>query len=165
MMAHSLVLINRALYSTLVVTCVGMVVLQLGLDAPAPADITAMAIAPPAPAPFAEPAEFRLPQHNIFDPDGLAWQAALARPAAPAHQEAVEKVPVRGIIRLEELEGVMTPKGFVAVGEKLGADTLTTVGDGRYAVQTPSGQTLTFFVDPGRQQRRAQVLEHLRRVD
>jgi hypothetical protein len=100
------------------------------------------------------------PDRNVFGPDGKPWEAPPAPVAVDAGKAAAASAgsTVSGVVKIDNIEGVISEKGFVKVGEPLGQGTLREIGDGSYVLQNPGGIN-EVPLDPGRKQRRDSLLQ------
>lgn len=77
---------------------------------------------------------------NPFDPSGARWRAERdeEEPTQPTADSS--QTSVNGVVRMGPVRGVLTSKGFVAVGEQLNGGRLVDVGVGRLILSTPEGR-------------------------
>ena len=100
-----------------------------------------------------------LPQWNVFDPEGKPWKLQREAPRQPKTVEA--KKPdsfklegVKGILQLPGLDGMVTEKGFVEVGETYEGARIREVQSGS-VIFTAKGKEQILTVNPERDKRRA----------
>lgn len=90
---------------------------------------------------------------NAFDPAGQTWQAPRSMPTENATGNTTITTTVVGVIRLLNMDGVLTLQGFIPIGKSLNGGILVGVGQGKYILET-EGQRTSFTVDSSVEKRR-----------
>lgn len=100
-----------------------------------------------------------IPRWNPFDPNGEQWTPARKQPVAAkkkqiSAQQQVKVEGVTGILRLPGLQGVITDKGFIEVGEVFSGAEVRQVGDGEAVFSVSGKDELVIRINPQRDERR-----------
>ena len=139
-MTRLFVLANTIMYVLIAAAAVSIAMLPLSGYMAQDEAVRPVAVPQVAPFTLAELSRPAFPDRNVFGADGKAWIAP-PLPGARDQKTAAAAAPgtVSGVIKLDELQGVLSDKGFVKVGQPLGQATLREIGEGKYVLQSPAG--------------------------
>jgi hypothetical protein len=139
-MTRLVVFANTVMYVLIAAAALSIAMLPLSRGLTRDEAVRPVPVPPVARFTLAELSRPAFPDRNVFGADGKAW---IAPPLPGAHDQktVVAAAPgtVSGVIRLDDLQGVLSDKGFVKVGQRLGPATLREIGAGKYVLQSPSG--------------------------